>query len=142
VNHLAGGRLVAGEHQRARFTVRESSDRIELSMQSDDRQVSVRVRGRPGGGLPGTSCFLSLAEASGFFEPGSIGYSVTRDARRLDGIELRTHSWSVEPLQVEEVHSTYFFDEARFPPGSVAFDCALVMRNIGHEWHGAEDLYV
>jgi hypothetical protein len=48
----------------------------------------------------------------------------------------------VEPLQVEEVHSSYFSDEARFPKGSVVFDCALVMRNLGHEWHSAEDLYI
>ena len=111
-------------------------------MQSDDREVSVMVRGRLGGQLPGSSCFSSLAEASAFFEPGSVGYSVTSDAGRLDGIELRTKGWSVAPLQVEEVHSSYFSDEAKFPKGSVEFDCALVMRNLGHEWHSAEDLYV
>jgi uncharacterized protein DUF2071 len=142
MNQLAGGRLFPGEHHRARFTVREGSDSIDLSMQSNDREVSVRVRGSLGGQLPSSSCFSSLAEASGFFEPGSLGYSVTSEAGRLDGIELRTHSWRVEPLQVEEVHSSYFSDEARFPKGSVEFDCALLMRNVGHEWHGAEDLYV
>ncbi len=143
MNHFAGGRLFPGEHHRARFSVREASDGIDLSMQSDDREVSVRLRGRlDGGGLPSSSCFSSLAEASAFFEPGSVGYSVTSDAGRLDGIELRTQGWSVEPLQVEEVHSTYFSDEARFPRGSVAFDCALVMRNLGHEWHSAQDLYI
>ena len=67
---------------------------------------------------------------------------MTRDPARLDGIELRTYGWSVEPLQVEQVHSSYFSDEKRFPKGSVEFDCALVMRNLGHEWHSAEDLYV
>lgn len=142
MNQLAGGRLFPGEHHRARFTVREGSDSIDLSMQSDDREVSVMVRGTVGGQLPGASCFSSLAEVSAFFEPGSVGYSVTRDTGRLDGIELRTHGWSVEPLQVEEVHSSYFSDEARFPKGSVEFDCALLMRNLGHEWHRAEDLYV
>ena len=142
INHFAGGRLFPGEHHRARFAVRESSDNIDLSMQSDDREVSLRVRGRLGGELPSSSCFSSLAEASAFFEPASVGYSVTSDARRLDGIELRTHGWHVEPLHVEEVYSSYFSDEARFPKGSVAFDCALVMRNLGHEWRSAEDLYV
>jgi hypothetical protein len=142
INQLAGGRLFPGEHHRARFAVNESTDRIDLSMQSDDRAVSVAVRGKLGGALPSYSCFSSLAEASAFFEPGSVGYSVTRDSGRLDGIELRTHGWVVEPLQVEEVHSSYFSDEARFPKGSVEFDCALVMRNLGHEWHSAEDLYV
>lgn len=101
---------------------------IDLSMQSDDRRMSVRVRGKPGGNLPCSSCFASLAEASAFFEPGSVGYSVTRDAGQLDGIELRTHGWSVEPLQVEEVHSSYFSDDARFPKGCVEFDCALARR--------------
>ena len=142
MNHLAGGRLFPGEQHRARFTVRESADTIDFSMQSDDRAVSVKVRGRPGGSLPGSSCFSSLAEASAFFEPGSVGYSVTSDAGRLDGIELRTQGWSVEPLQVDDVHSSYFSDEARFPKGSVAFDCALLMRNLEHEWHTAEDLHV
>ena len=110
--------------------------------QSDDRVVSVAVRGTLGAELPSSSCFSSLAEASAFFEPGSVGYSVTSDSARLDGIELKTHGWSVEPLQVEQVHSSYFSDETRFPKGSVEFDCALVMRNLGHEWHSAEDLYV
>jgi hypothetical protein len=142
MNHFAGGRLFPGEHHRARFTVRERTDSIDLSMQSDDREVAVRVRGRLGGSLPSSSCFSSLPEASAFFEPGSVGYSVTSDAGRLDGIELRTHGWSVEPLQVEEVHSSYFSNEARFPKGSVVFDYALVMRNLGHEWHSAEDLYL
>jgi Uncharacterized conserved protein (COG2071) len=142
MNHLAGGRLFPGEHHRARFTAREASDSIDLTMRSDDRKVSVRVRGKLGGSLPGSSCFSSLADASAFFEPGSVGYSVTSDVGRLDGIELRTYGWSVEPLQVEEVHSSYFFDEAKFPRGSVVFDCALVMRNLGHEWRSAEDLYV
>jgi hypothetical protein len=142
MNHLAGGRLFPGEHHRAKFTVRESSETIDLSMRSDDRTVSVRVRGKMGGGLPGSSCFGSLAQASAFFQHGSVGYSMTSDAGRLDGIELRTHGWSMEPLQVEEIHSSYFSDASKFPKGSVVFDCALVMRNIAHEWLSAEDLYV
>ncbi len=142
LNQLAGGRLFPGEHHRARFAVREGPDSVDLVMQSKDGEVSVRVRGSVGGLLPRSSCFASLPEASSFFEPGSLGYSVTREVGRLDGVELRTHGWSVEPLQVEEVHSSYFSDGARFPKGSVEFDCALVMRNVGHEWHSAEDLYV
>lgn len=54
----------------------------------------------------------------------------------------RTRSWLVEPLDVRTVRSSFFSDEARFPPGSVAFDHGLLMRNIEHEWHGAPDLLV
>jgi hypothetical protein len=63
---------------------------------------------------------------------------VRRD--RLEGLSLLTKSWSVAPLAVARVHSTYFADLARFPEGSVEFDCALLMRNIEHEWVGAGSL--
>jgi hypothetical protein len=141
LNHLAGGRVFPGEHHRARFAVREEAGRLDVAMKSDDGAVAVRVSGHLGGTLPPTSCFASVAEASTFFEPGALGYSVTQDPRRLDGIRLRTHEWRMEPLQVEEIFSSYFADQTRFPAGSVEFDCALAMRDFRHEWHTADDLY-
>ena len=141
LSHLAGGRLFPGEHHRATFAVHEDAEAIDLQMRSADGTVAVRVRGRFGGTIPGASCFESLEAASRFFEPGSLGYSVTREPGRLDGIELRTEGWAVEPLEVVEVTSSYFSDRTRFPDGSVEFDCALAMRNLPHEWHSAADLY-
>lgn len=142
VNHLAGGRIFPGEHHHARFGVQEDPEEIDLVMRSADGEVYVRVRGRRGGDLASSSCFGSLRDASRFFEPGSLGYSVTKDEGRLDGIELKTKGWSLEPLQIREVESSWFSDTSRFPRGSVEFDCALLMRNLGHEWHGAEDMYL
>jgi hypothetical protein len=142
ISHLAGGRLFPGEHQRAAFRVVDDGERIDLHMRSDDEAIEVRIVGCTAPALPSTSCFQSLAEASGFFEPGSIGYSATASGRRLDAIVLQTHEWSVAPLAVDVVHSSYFADSTKFPKGSVAFDCALVMRNISHEWHSAADMYV
>src|SRR5262245_40406907 len=111
LSRLAGGRLFPGEHHGAHFAVSESPHSIDFRMESSGRVVSVARRGALGGVLPSSSCFSSLADASAFFEPGSVGYSVTRDSNRLDGLELRTHGWTVEPLQVQEVHSSYFSDE-------------------------------
>ena len=142
LNHLAGGRLFPGEHKRARFDVTESGDRIALRMRSADGQVRVEVDGRVAPALPPASIFGSLAEASQFFEGGSVGYSATAAGNRLDGVTLRTEEWKVEPLAVERVHSSFFSDESKFPPGSATFDCALIMRNIAHEWEGSGDLYV
>lgn len=142
LNHLAGGRVFPGEHHLAAFSVDESPDRIDLAMRSRDGVVSVRVRGTVGRALPPSSGFASLAEASAFFEPGSLGYSVTAEAGRLDGIALRTRGWHVEPLEVEDVYSSWFADRTRLPEGSAVFDCALLMRNVEHEWQGADDLYV
>lgn len=141
MNHFAGGRVFPGEHNRATFNVREDGDNIDFQMQSLDGAVSVQVSGRIGGAIPASSYFSTLETASRFFETGSLGYSVTSEAGRLDGIELRTKGWQVEPLQVKKVHSSYFSDVTQFPPGSVEFDCALVMRNLEHEWYSVEDLY-
>jgi Uncharacterized conserved protein (COG2071) len=141
LNRVAGGRLFPGEHHPARFSVLDSGGHIELSMRSLDGTVSVRVVGDDADSLPASSYFGSLAEASAFFEGGSLGYSVTRDGDRLDGLQLRTLDWYIRALSVSEVQSSFFADRQRFPEGSTEFDHALVMRDLRHEWHKAEDLY-
>jgi hypothetical protein len=98
------------------------------------------VRGRRTGQLPAASVFGTLESASAFFEAGSLGYSATPEPTRFQGLELRCQRWHVEPLEVEEVRSSFFDDPALFPPGSIALDCALLMRGIDHEWHGKTDL--
>ena len=142
VNHLAGGRLFPGEHQRASFHVTEDDECIALRMRSADGKVELDIVGRTAAELPASSCFATVSEASAFFERGGIGYSVTSSGNRLDGVALKTDAWQVEPLAVERTYSTYFDDRDRFPIGSIRFDCGLVMRNIPHEWETAEDMYV
>jgi hypothetical protein len=137
INHVAGGRVFPGEHQRATFQVSDTEDRIALTMASADGTTRVEVVARPADSLPATSIFRSLDAASTFFEPGSLGFSTTCDGNRLDGVRLTTSSWQVGALDVERVHSSYFADPDRFPPGSVTFDCALIMRDVRHEWQEA-----
>jgi hypothetical protein len=140
LNRLAGGRVFPGEHQRATFRSSDSCGRIELAMASADGFCSVAVKGEPSAGLPAGSVFGSVAEASRFFETGSVSYSTTGEPNRLDGIALRTSAWSVEPFDVDEVFSSYFMDQARFPGDSAVFDHALLMRNVDHEWREIPDL--
>jgi uncharacterized protein DUF2071 len=140
LNTLLGGRLFPGVHHPARFDVREEGDRYSVALRSMDGEVALKVVGRVASALPASSVFGSLEEASAFFEGGSVGYSASADPGRLDGLELRSRSWRVEPLAVERVHSSFFADEALFPKGSVRFDCALLMRGIEHEWHALEPL--
>jgi hypothetical protein len=85
--------------------------------------------------LPPDSVFPSLAAASAFFRPGALGYSPTPDPHRLAGLELRTANWQMEALAVDRVESSFFAERALFPAGSAVFDCALLMRQIVHEWH-------
>lgn len=142
VLHLVGGRLFPGQHGRAAFRIDDDGHSIDLRMSSDDDAVSVRVAGETGQALPGSSVFGSVAEASSFFEAGSLGYSDSRDPERLDALVLETEDWSVAPFDVRDVSSSYFEDRDRFPEGSVAFDHALVMRDLRHGWLSAPDFVV
>lgn len=142
MNHLLGGRLFPGEHYLASFTVESTPNSVKLEMKSKDGKVGVRVSGSVSLDLPRSSQFSSVADASQFFEPGSIGFSATKDAKRLDGISLKTKNWKVVPLDVTDVYSSYFSNEEIFPEGTVHFDCALLMTNIAHQWHSEPDLYI
>jgi hypothetical protein len=140
LNYWAGGALFPGEHHLAKFTVAETPEQLSVALVSDDGQTRVEVVGRVTDQLPASSVFPSLAAASEFFALGSLGYSVTRDVGRYDGLELQCDGWHVEPLAVERIESSFFADESRFPRGSVEFDCALLMRGIEHAWHAQPEL--
>lgn len=139
-NALVGGRLFPGVHHRASFEVNETDDRLAVSLNSSDGDVRVQVVGTVARELPADSVFGTCAQASAFFEHGSLGYSATATPGRFDGLELACHTWRVDPLHVEHVHSSYLQDEQRFPKGTATFDCALLMRNIALEWRGRPDL--
>jgi hypothetical protein len=140
-NTLTGGTIFPGIHHHAKFTVKETGNYYSVELQSDDGATHVAVTGTVSDRLPDASVFCSLAEASGFFQGGALGYSETRTAGRYDGLELHCDHWKVEPLEVEHIESSYFADKAQFPQGSVDFDCGLLMRNIPHQWLGHEDLF-
>ncbi len=142
INLLLGGRVFPGEHNRADFTIQETPTNIAISMRSSDGSVAVKVEATEANMLPTSSIFPDMAASSAFFEGGSLGYSLTHDTGRLDGLKLATDQWHVEPLDISSVYSSYFSDEAHFPKGSVEFDHALIMRDIVHEWHNAADLHI
>jgi hypothetical protein len=135
LNRVLGGRLFPGRHHAATFDVRETNDRFQMAMRSRDGQASVRVAARVMEEWPAGSVFPSLAAASDFFRAGSLGWSPHASDDKFDGLELRCREWRMEPLVVEQVESGFFANAGWFPPGSVEFDGALLMRNIAHEWH-------
>ncbi|HTI70395.1 MAG TPA: DUF2071 domain-containing protein [Candidatus Limnocylindria bacterium] len=141
LNHFAGGRLFPGEHQWADFSVTDDGSHISMSIQAHDRGMALELLAHEGESFPASSCFESLAESSAFFAAGSVGYSVTRDCCRFDGIRLETVGWDVRPLAVERVESSFFANPSVFPPGSVTFDHALIMREVRHQWHGESDKF-
>ncbi len=55
-------------------------------------------------------------------------------------VTLETLRWEMQPLAVESQHCRFYADTARFPAGSIAFDSALLMRGLPHEWHEITDI--
>ena len=140
LNSWAGGRIFPGLHHRAGFTVVEDNERYSVTMTSDDGMATVHVSGTVAATIRDASVFESLGAASDFFAQGSLGYSDTNTQGTYDGLELQCDDWRVESLDVDSIQSSYFEDSTRFPIGSVEFDCALLMRNIVHHWHGRPEL--
>jgi hypothetical protein len=142
VNVWAGGRLFPGVQHGAAFVVDETAHTFNVALRSDDGETNLSIRARLAEKLPASSVFRSLDEAAAFFRGGALGYSPSAELGRFQGLELRCKTWRMEPLAVEAAHSTWYEDTGRFPRGSLEFDCALLMRDVEHEWHGARDLVV
>jgi Uncharacterized conserved protein (COG2071) len=130
-----GGRLFPGHHHRARFAVGETADDVRVAFTSADGTVAVRALVRLVRDWTPTTLFADLDQASDFFRQGAVGYSATRNGHCLDGLELRTGEWRVEPVEIRSAYSTYFDDTTRFPAGSATLDCALLMRNVPVTWN-------
>jgi Uncharacterized conserved protein (COG2071) len=135
VQAFAGEQFSLGVHHVAKFEVTEVRGAYQLQMRSHDGTAFVEVNATRSSRIAATSIFTSLDEASEFFARGSVGYSAARNTDCCDGLELFTTRWEVEPLDVQLLRSSFFEDAERFPKGTVYFDCALLMRNIEHEWH-------
>lgn len=140
LNHRAGGVLFPGEQKRAAFKVADSAGQISLDLRSADGETQVRLETREADQLPTGSCFATLAASSAFFQAGSTGYSATTGGRKADGLRLDAERWQFRPLEVASVRSSFFEETAAFPAGSLAFDHALIMRDIPHRWHAVPDL--
>jgi hypothetical protein len=132
---FAGGRFFPGIHHVADFEVAERNNEFHLQMHSHDGDAFVEVNARRATQFPAASIFKSLNEASEFFAHGSVGYSARENPNCCDGLELFTSHWEVEPLDIESLRSSFFENASRFPKGTIHYDCALLMRNIEHEWH-------
>ena len=135
LNTWLGGRLFPGVLHHASFQVTETDERFQLAMASDDGKTRIAVDATLAPALPTTSIFGSLSRASDFFEGGSVGYSPSRSPGTYEGMELRTSAWTVQPLAMNTVASSFFENGALFPAGSTELDCGLVMRKLQHEWY-------
>lgn len=136
LNSLAGGRVFPGVHHHSKFNIRDGDGLISIRIKpTDSDSTLVEIEAEESEDFPKTSVFGSLEDSSRFFEAGCIGYSSRPDSCTMDGLLLKVAQWRVSPLSVQRVKSSYFDDISIFPPESIGFDHALLMRDIPHEWH-------
>ncbi len=135
INTSIGGKIFSGEYQKADFEVKEFGGNIDFAMKSKDGKASVELKGATTQIFPKDSVFSSLEEASIFFEKGSLGYSVAKNPRLLDGIKLQIKNWEVSAFELSSIYSSFYDNKSIFSNHSIEFDHALLMRNILHEWH-------
>ena len=103
-----------------------------VAMQSLDSTTSVSVRSSVGGAFQ-SELFRGLGAASSVFECAPLGISPRYDGS-LEAVQMVTKRWEIDSVQLDDVTSSYFDDESRFPAGTISFDSALLMRDVEVEW--------
>jgi len=136
LNALVGGRIFPGKHYYAKFNVQEDKGNYHIDFKSSD-DTEILIDAIETKSFNNNSIFENLNNASDFFESGDLGYSPNKG--KFDGLRLKVYKWEVQPLDVQNVKSTFFENEEFFPKGSVTFDNALLMTNIEHEWKSETD---
>jgi hypothetical protein len=132
---VAGGRLFPGWQHLARFAVDEEDGHYRVGVRSRDGSVRILVAVHRAARVMHGSVFTDLGAASRFFRCAPLGYAATPNPGVFDGVQLGTDAWGLEPLQVDEVVSTFFDDPARFPPGTTKLDRAFLMGGLDTTWH-------
>jgi hypothetical protein len=97
--------------------------------------VHIEVEARLAGELAPGSIFTSLDAASGFFRCAPAGYAATPAGGVFDGVELETAGWTLQPLRLDKVASSFFDDRRRFPAGTAEPDSAFLMSGLSTIWH-------
>lgn len=141
-NKALGGRVFPGVFSMSQFDVHESETEISVQVRDSSGVEQLAFEGEVGAEHDADSIFPTLSEAANFFSLGATGYSLCRDGCNLEGMELRSIQWNIEPMRMRKAYSRWFSETERFPTGSVEFDCALLMRNVPHEWHSRPRLNV
>jgi hypothetical protein len=137
---LLGGRLFPGVHGAAHFTVQDEPDRLQMDVTTADHSADVRFSARRSRDWTATTSFSSFDEVSEFFRKGDCGFSCSLEGDRLEGLQLKTLRWQMEPLALDFHECAFYNDTTRFSSGSISFDSALLMRGVPHEWHEIKNI--
>jgi len=113
--------------RRARFQIEDDADELRMRVQTDGGASDVSFHAAKAAWQP-TPAFQTLPEISRFFERGACGYSCGRKGQELEGMQLKTEDWTVQPLTVKDLNTAFYTKHLQ-----AEFDSALIMRNLAHE---------
>ena len=139
---LAGGRVFPGHMHLARFRADEDGEGCRIQVASRDGNVHIEVKAHRARELAPGSIFPSLDAASDFFRCAPAGSAATPAPGMFDGVELETAGWTLEPLRLDRVASSFFDDRRRFPAGTAEPDSAFLMSGLSTIWHPQPRLHV
>jgi hypothetical protein len=129
-----GGRTFPGWQHRARFRVEEGDGSYRVEVSSEDGEVEVAVAACRAPAVMTGSVFGSLEQASDFFRAAPLGYAATPADGVFDGVQLTANGWNIEPLQLDDVRSSFFDDPALFGAGAAVPDSAFLMAGVRTSW--------
>ena len=136
LNSIIGGRFFPGKHYLARFNVKEGGGNFHIDFTSSGN-TRISIDAKESSYFDPNSIFETLENVSKFFEKGAVGYSPNKN--KYEGLKLQAYNCQVRPLEVQNVHSSFYENESIFPKGSVQFDNALLMTRVEHEWKIMQD---
>jgi hypothetical protein len=131
---LLGGRVFPGWQHLARFRADEDDGRFLIRADSRDGRVHIRAAGHCSGQITPGSVFARLDQASRFFACAPVGYAATPAEGVFDGVRLETEGWALHPVHLDQVSSSFFDDQARFPRGTAVPDSAFLMSGLPATW--------
>ena len=133
LTEVLGGRVFPGQHQRARFEIEETDERVRVAFTAKGGATWVDAEVRRARELPDSKLFADLQTASAFFQSSPTAWSPRRDDT-LEAVSLHTAAWSIEAAEPVRVRSSFFDDDTRFPAGSLTLDSAMLMLDVPVRW--------
>jgi hypothetical protein len=128
-----GARLVPSPDDCTRIEVRSSDAALTARVESGDGTTDLDLAASLGG-WRSDALFKSANAARASIASGHVVWDGDEQGE-LEGVELRSTGGTAQGLEVVRLASTWFDDRARFPLGTAALDCAIVVRDADHEWH-------
>lgn len=133
VTSKIGSRIYPGVYKMAKFATKETGKEHKISVVSKQDPTKIEIEATETTDFK-SDLFSTFEEASNFFKCSSVGFSPDRNGCELEGIKLATSKWEMHPMEVQSMSSNLYDDPNIFPEGTIKFDGALLMKNIGVTW--------